>query len=452
MTVGVAILDLSGEILSVNSFKEASRAKITKHIISFGKTVIVATDVHQPPRLVKKMATSLNSKIYAPYRDLAVCSKNEMVDDYIYSGDNRQLTRRSRDIEPDLIPQNAHERDALVAAIQGYKKYQKKLEQIEKRAHNLEIPSEMVDEVKIMVINEIPITKAINITLEKLKHPVKSLTTNNEEIKSTKFNEDILSDRILGTFKEDSQIEDISELISGLKNRLKSQENQIRNLQRKNSIMDEDLKRYQNEISHLESKIERLHYHYSQNILHQREIATKTSIIRGLQEKYNHEKALRKDLEEQLKSIKCIMAMEFSRETSPVKIIESFSKDGIREAKGAWNIKNGDVVLLRSSEGGGSQTAALIIHLGVKAVITADKMSHQARSEFEKNMVPIIPLETLDLKMADDFAVIMSQDLDKEIEKWEKNQEEKRKKEDTNKLLKIMDDYRAKRKRSPHNF
>ena len=244
MTAGVAILDLSGVILSVNSFKEASRAEITKHIISFGRTVIVATDVHQPPRLVKKMATSLNSKIYAPYRDLAVSAKNEMVDNYIYSGDNRQLTRRSRDIEPDLIPQNAHERDALAAAIQGYKKYQKKLEQIEKRALNLEIPSEMVDEVKIMVINEIPITKALNTTLEKLKHPVKPHTTDNKDIKSPKFllKEDILnSDRVSGTFKEDSPIEDTFEIISGLKNRLKSQENQIRNLHKKNSILDNDL-------------------------------------------------------------------------------------------------------------------------------------------------------------------------------------------------------------------
>ena len=53
MTVGVAILDLSGEILDVNSFKEVSRAYITRHIINYGKTVLVATDVHNPPKLEK---------------------------------------------------------------------------------------------------------------------------------------------------------------------------------------------------------------------------------------------------------------------------------------------------------------------------------------------------------------------------------------------------------------
>lgn len=68
----------------------------------------------------------------------------------------------------------------------------------------------------------------------------------------------------------------------------------------------------------------------------------------------------------------------------PVKIIESFTKEGIRRACEYWKIKRNDVVLLANSKGGGSQTASLLISMGIKAVITADKMSHQAREEFEK--------------------------------------------------------------------
>jgi len=447
MTVGVAILDLSGEILSVNSCKEVSRSEITKHIISFGKTVLVATDVHQPPKMVKKMAATLNSKIYAPYRDLAVNAKNEMVDDYIHQNDNRPLPRRSRDVELVSVPKNAHERDALAAAIQGYKKYQKKMEQIERRALDLGIPLDMVDNVKVMVINEVPITKALNATLETIKHHKTTPDTN--EVGSL---EDTPKKGELPGTSSVPSVENGSEIIIGLKNKLKSQQNQIRNLQKKNSIMGNDIQKYQDEISQLENKIERLQYEYSQNILHQKEIATKKAIIRGLQEKYNYEKGLRHELEDQLGSIKRIRAMELSREASPVKIIESFSKDAIREATGSWNIKKGDVVLLKSSEGGGSQTAFLLVGLGVKAVLTTDKMSHQAKEEFEKHMVPLIELDRVDLEMADDFAVIRSRDLEREVAQWKQNQEERRKKEDQNKLLKIMDDYRAQRKRSNNNF
>lgn len=144
--------------------------------------------------------------------------------------------------------------------------------------------------------------------------------------------------------------------------------------------------------------------------------------------------------------------MELSKEALPVKIIDSFSKDGIREAASFKNIKRGDVVLLKSSEGGGSHTALLLIKLGVKAVITLDKMSHQAREVFEKNKIPLLEEKNVDLNMADDFAVIMKTDLKGEIDKWAKNLEEKKKKEDSNKLLKIIDDYKAQRKRSTNNL
>ncbi|WP_286241947.1 hypothetical protein [Methanobacterium ferruginis] len=55
-------------------------------------------------------------------------------------------------------------------------------------------------------------------------------------------------------------------------------------------------------------------------------------------------------------------------------------------------------------------------------------MSHQAKEEFQKNMIPLIEEKKVDLKMADDVAVIMSQDLKREIEQWKKEQEEKKKK------------------------
>lgn len=458
MTAGVAILDLSGEILGVNSFKEVSRADIIRYIINYGKTVLVATDVHNPPKMVKKMASALNSRIFYPYRDLAVSAKNELVDEYIYPQDQRPPMRKSR-VDTNSTPQNAHERDALAAAIQAYKKYQKKLELIERRTQSLELTPKMVDDIKIMVINEIPITKAINITLEKINPPTHSAgesTQNNnsskKSVNGTKSHKKEYKEheKFQDTFKEDYGSE-LSSEISRLQNRLKSQEKQIRNLQNKNSLLEDDILQYQDEIFQLENKIQRLQYQYSQNILHQKEITKKNSIIKGIQEKYNYEKALRQDLEDQIQSIKRIRAMELSRKASPVKIIDSFSRDGIREVVSSKNIKSGDVVLLRSSKGGGSHTASLLVELGVKAVITTEKMSHQAKEVFEKNMIPLLEEENVDLKMADDFAFIMNQDLNREIDKWTKNEEDKKKKEDRNKLLKIMDDYKAQRKRSTNN-
>ncbi len=97
------------------------------------------------------------------------------------------------------------------------------------------------------------------------------------------------------------------------------------------------------------------------------------------------------NLNRNLRSKKDIKALELSENAVPVKIIESFTKEGIKEACDKWKIKKDDIVLLKNSEGGGSQTASMIIKLGVKAVITMDKISDPAENIFEENMIPLDP-------------------------------------------------------------
>ena len=113
-----------------------------------------------------------------------------------------------------------------------------------------------------------------------------------------------------------------------------------------------------------------------------------------------------------------------------MKIIESFTRDGIREACDRWKIKKDDVILLKNSEGGGSQTASMIIQMGVKAIITMDKISDPAEHEFEYNLVPIIPSTIIKLNFMNEFAIVNSHSLEKEIESWNKKISKQREKED----------------------
>ncbi|WP_431061653.1 DUF460 domain-containing protein [Methanobacterium sp.] len=421
LTVGIAILDLSGNVISTISCKEISRAEIIRHIIKHGKAVLVATDVYPPPKMVKKLATTLNSKIYSPSKTFTVSSKTELVDSYL------------SEISSSESPSNAHERDALAAAIKTYKHYQKKLSQIEKRTQKLDLTSEEEDEVKSMVIRGQPVSKAID---EILKVPESAdLETQIVEIEN-----DI--DSI-----DEEKLKKIEESARKLKQKIKSQQNQIKYLNRKNKGLKKEIKKYKDKNTALQNKIDKLHYDYSKDILSKKEITSKVSIIKGLQEKYTAEKERREKLEENLHSIKNIRVLELSKEAVPVKIIESFTKEGIRAACEYWKIKKGDIVLLSSSEGGGSQTASLLIKTGIKAVIVADKMSHPAEEEFEKNEIPIIDADKIDLKMIDEFAVVNRDVLERKIEDWKVKTEDKRKKEKEDKLLEVIDEYRAQRKR-----
>lgn len=421
LTVGISILDLSGNVISTKSFKEISRSEIIKHIISYGKAVLIATDVYPPPKMVKKLASTLNSKIYSPSKTFTVSSKTEVVDSYL------------NEISSTEFPDNAHERDALAAAIKTYKHYQKKLNQIERRTEKLGLSPDETDEVKSSVIRGRPISKAIDDVLKIPEGP--DLETQIVEIEND-------MDSI-----DEEKLKKIEDAARKLKLKIKSQQNQIKYLNRKNKRLKKEIDKFKNKSASLEKKIEKLHYDYSKDILSKKEISSKLSIIKGLQEKYNQERKRREELEENLRSIMNIRVQELSKKAVPVKIIESFTKEGIRAACDYWKIKKGDVVLLSSSEGGGSQTALLLIKTGISAVIVMDKMSHPAEEEFEKNSVPVLDAGKIDLKMIDEFAVIDRDVLKREIGNWEAKTKEKRKEEEQKKLLEVIDEYRAQRKR-----
>lgn len=459
VNVGIAVLDLQGKILSVKSFKELSRAEIIKHIIGYGKAVLIATDVYPPPKMVKKLASTLNSKIHSPERNMSVGSKIELVESYL---GEKASAERSKVIKSPEVPQNAHERDALAAAIRTYKSYQKKLEQIETRSQKLEIPPELVNSIKIRVIEGTAITKAIKKVLDELNVPgenvnpleplkSKSNNENNKADENNKSNNENNLSNVHIEGKPSKNYDSPDKMLDKLKQKIKGQGNQIKNLKNRNTLLEQELLESQDQISALQDKIDKLHEQYYKDILYRKKMVSKISFIKSLQEKYEQEKKLRMELEENLRSVHKIQDIELSKNAAPVKIIESFTRDSIMEACEYWKIKKGDVVLLKNSQGGGSHTASLIINMGVKAVMIVDNMSHPAEEEFERNMIPLIRADDMDLKMIEQFAIVNTGDLEKEIIKWKAGIEEKQIKENKKELLKVIDEYRAKRRRSADN-
>ncbi len=449
LTVGIAILDLNGNLISLTSCKEIRRSEIISHIIKYGKTVLVATDVYPIPKTVKKLATTLNSKIWSPYKCMSIESKIDIVDSYLQYQDNKSLE----------MPQNAHERDALAAAVKTYRDHNNKFRQIYKRAEKAELDDMAIDAIKTLVINGISISNAIKRISEDinkhntiLKDSDNNLNTNNvseSDIKSTEtVVNNLKSDSVASEDAHDIPRSDYDEVvISRLKHKLKSQKKYIDNLKRKNILLEEDNRYYKAEISKLQSKVDKLHYKYTKKILQKKEVSSKIAMIKRIQEKYNEEKSRRIQLEDELRSINEIKPLKISGNNLPVKIIEFFTKEGIKEACDKWEIRMDDIVLLKNSEGGGSQTASMIINLGVKAVITMDKISDPAENIFEENMVPLISANSLKMTSMTEFYLVNSKDFQMEVERWKEYVNNQKKQEENNNLLKLVDEYRAQRRR-----
>lgn len=437
LTVGIAILNLKGELISLDSFKEIRRSEIISHIIGHGNTVLVATDVYPAPKTVRKIATTLNSKIWSPYKDMSVESKIEIVDSFT---DMRNSMN---------VPQNAHERDALAAAVKTYKDHSKKFRQIEKRAEKLSITADMVDEVKIQVINGKSISNSIREISQQTIETSYMGKLNPKTGGSSKSCQDIGALKLKNsannpkTSAHDKSHEELT--ISRLKNKLNSQKRYIDKLKDKNLQLEDEIKYHKTEVSKIQSKMDKLRNEYSKKILEKKEIASKISMIKRLQDKYLEEKAMRLELEKQLDP-------NFGRETLredavPLKIINSFTREGIRESSLLMKISEGEVVFLKNSEGGGSNTAAILCQMGVKAVITRDKISDPAENVFKNCMIPVIHEDSIQIRKMADLTYVLLDDLEEQIQGWIERIRKQQNTEDKNKLISLVDEYRAQRRR-----
>lgn len=119
-TTGIALLDLDGNIVLLKKGKNLSRAKIIKIISDYGSPVVIAGDVSPASKLIEKIAASFSSKIIIPEYSLSRKDKIESTKKFLE--DSKKISR--------------HERDALAAALYGWKKIRPVVRRVDKRLGN----------------------------------------------------------------------------------------------------------------------------------------------------------------------------------------------------------------------------------------------------------------------------------------------------------------------------
>lgn len=132
-TVGVAILDLHGELVELGSKREAGKSDLIKHILKFGKPLIIASDVNPMPKTIKKLASAFGSRTYYPEVSLTNLEKEDIASDF----------------EEEI--KNSHQKDALAAAIKAFRSYHELFIRVEKSLKNRK---EMYDDVIKIVLKK----------------------------------------------------------------------------------------------------------------------------------------------------------------------------------------------------------------------------------------------------------------------------------------------------------
>ena len=149
-TKSYALIDIEGRVVKINSSKKLNIELLIREISGHGRIILVGTDVNPCPRFVRKVAGALKAPVYVPEENLRVKRKRQVNNEFI------------RDNKIKLV-KDKHQKDALAIALLALKSVKPLFNKIELHLiqNNKEHLSARIKEE--VVVNKIPIRKAVEI-------------------------------------------------------------------------------------------------------------------------------------------------------------------------------------------------------------------------------------------------------------------------------------------------
>jgi len=402
-TAAYCLLSLEGRIRVLRSRKGLTRADIIREVYEKGIPVMIASDVPQVPHFVEKIASTINAPVFTPPKPIPVSEKQELARDY-------SDTFRVR---------NAHERDALTAAVYAYRSIQSKLQQIDRilREEQLQIDR---NHLKALVIKGISINEA-RATLERVDSEVPETIPEEQpqpELELTQEQFDAL----------------------WLKNEQLMDENRV--------LLDkvEDLQRFIEFLKFRESELsDSLKIINKENfwkIKRDREVEKTKSALRKAQYESDNLKKEMKTLKSRLELLKGVKHLEMRGDMLAVKVIPHFTRESIDEYHKKVGLKPGDIILFEDASGGGPQTAGLLIEREIRALVIDTPLSHLPRDVLVKALIPVINAKDVELQRVDEFAFISRKKFDKIFQIFIKDVREQARLKGEEQLIELVEKYR----------
>lgn len=398
LNCGLAILLLDGSPLLLESHREWPLERIIERIREFGEPTIISSDVSPAPNLLKTLSRKLNAILFEPAIPM--------------SSEEKQRLSNAYAERYDIKPRNAHEVDALAAAIKAYHYYRNKFEQVEAKLRELEcnLPP---NHIKDLVARGYSIANAIKVLSGDIKREhiiIEGVSRGREELKET---------------------------IRRLTEKLMLERERSRLLRAANRELQLRIKRLGAEIESLKASLERVRSEETAKIRREREYQRLLEEIRVLRNKVAEQEAQIESYKQMLDQIRHLDEGGVKEGLTLLKPIESFTEEGLEKAFKLYNIKVGDMVFILDPSGGGPATAKSLVMRGIRAAVVRGRMSHHALEVFEEYYVPVISADKVNVMWIDGLPYADQE----EIKKIIKSGETLRSTDDLQMLKSIIDDH-----------
>ncbi|WP_252900862.1 DUF460 domain-containing protein [Vulcanisaeta sp. JCM 14467] len=249
IVTGVAVLDLNGNVLTLQSGKNLSRRHVLRIVYQYGTPVLVAVDTAKPSDYARKLAAMVGAAIYYPDRDLSIAEKSEIA------------IKISR--EQGITVKDPHMRDALAAAYKAFTQLKPKLDRVEEEVRRAY--ARAIDDAKALVIKGLSIKQAVDEASRRIEvqpqQEVRLVSNEKCECECDKMREEY--ENTIRTLN--AEIERLSRLYNETKERLEELVNNydiearkdqlVRSLYARIDMLEGDIEKYKLKIKDLENSM-----------------------------------------------------------------------------------------------------------------------------------------------------------------------------------------------------
>jgi len=394
-TTAVAALDLDGNLLHLASSRQMNMADVIESLYKVGKPLIIATDVQEMPYSVEKIRRAFSAIAFVPKQDVSVDTKVEMTAPFEYAND--------------------HERDALSAALDAYRQYRHKFQNLIKRIP----PGHDLDEVRARVIRG----QSLDSVLGEMKVPVREPETAEA------------APVLIDSGRHDERVR----VLDGMVKRLRTF---VAELQ-------EEVKGKEYEIHRLQARLRNVHTARDAELAKDTEVVKKDVVIQSLKKRLRREERHNRNLLKRLARIKKFAELSMDGEVVPVKVMDALTKDGLRRLAEDVGIEEGDIIFVSRTDGWGRNIVRDLAELRVKAVITASDSLAASDSQmlplFREAGIPLLSDKQAGVQVRGKQGLAGKGNLESALREWQGQQEKHEREKKSEMLEHIFKEYKSER-------
>jgi len=392
-TTAIAAIDLDGNLLHLASSRQMNMSGVIESLYKVGKPLIIAADVQQMPYSVEKIRRAFSAIAYSPKQDMSVDTKMDLTSPFPYAND--------------------HERDALSAALEAYRHYRNKFQNLAKRVP----PGHDLDEVRARVIRG----QALDQVLGDLKVKVPAPETAEPAVEI------------------DAKHDERVRVLDGMVKRLRTF---VAELQ-------EEVKQRDYEIHRLQSRLHRVRTMRDAKLVKDGEIAKRDAIIQSQKKRLRKEERHSKNLAKRLARKKQSEEIAIDGEAVPFKVLGALTRDAMHRLTEEAGIWEGDVIYVTRTDGWGRSIVKDLADNGVVAVITGAAMlagsDPQLLPAFREFGVPLLSDTDINAEVKGKIGRVPKAALDAALTRWQEEQDRIEREKKLSMVEHIFKEYKSER-------